>query len=107
MNYAKLEDMKNGWFIGKFTPTSYSTDACEVAVKKFKVGDSELLHYHKVSTEITLVLSGVVRMVNQEWHEGDVITLEPGDQTDFLALTDAVIVSVKIPGELNDKYLVD
>ena len=46
-------------------------------------------------------------MCGKEWSAGDVIVLEPGEVTDFEALTDAVNVVVKTPGASNDKYVVD
>ncbi|GGP25438.1 cupin domain-containing protein [Silvimonas amylolytica] len=107
MQSARLEDMFKGWFVGAFKPTAFHTDQCEVAVKSYVAGEKEALHYHKVATEITLVLSGTVRMLDKEWHAGDIIVLQPGEATDFEALTDAVNVVVKTPGALNDKFLVD
>jgi len=106
MKHFKLNDMVKGWFVGAFNPTAYSTDACEVAVKSYKAGEKEALHYHKVATEITLILSGRVYMAGQEWGEGDIVVIEPYNSTDFEALTDAVNVVVKIPGVLDDKFLV-
>lgn len=105
MNHARLEDMVKGWFVGGFTPTAHHTQACEVAVKHYNDGDSEAAHFHKIATEITLVISGRVRMAGREWSAGDIIVLNPGDVTDFEALTNAVNVVVKIPGLLNDKYI--
>ena len=107
MKHARLEDMVKGWFVGGFTPTAVATEACEVAVKYYKAGDSEQAHFHKIATEVTVVLSGKVRMAGKEWGAGDIIVLAPGDATDFEALTDAVNVVVKTPGALNDKYLVE
>jgi quercetin dioxygenase-like cupin family protein len=106
MNTAHLSEMVKGWFVGGFKPTAFSTQACEVGVKAYKAGDSEVAHYHKVATEITLVLSGTVTMLEKTWSEGDIIVLEPGDITAFEALTDATTVVVKVPGALNDKYVV-
>lgn len=106
MNHTHLEDMVKGWFVGGFSPAALQTKACEVAVKQYKAGESELAHYHKIATEVTLVLSGRVRMAGREWSAGDIVTLEPGEITDFLALTDALNVVVKVPGALNDKYAV-
>ncbi|MFM0608133.1 hypothetical protein PQR05_26735 [Paraburkholderia sediminicola] len=105
MNSAKLDDMVKGWFVGAFAPTAFSTENCEVAVKRYKAGEKEAAHYHKVATEVTLVLSGKVRMAGKEWGEGDIVVLEPGDVTDFEAVTDAVNVVVKTPGALNDKFV--
>ncbi|KKJ94252.1 hypothetical protein PK34_18915 [Stutzerimonas stutzeri] len=106
MNSAKLSDMVKGWFVGSFKPTAFSTEACEVGVKAYKAGDSEAAHYHKIATEITLVLSGSVSMRGQTWNEGEIIVLEPGDITAFEAITDATTVVVKVPGALDDKYVV-
>jgi quercetin dioxygenase-like cupin family protein len=106
MEAAKLESMVKGWFVGAFQPTAYSTEACEIAVKKYLAGEYEAAHYHKVATEITVVISGAVLMCGQKWGAGDIIKLAPGEITDFQALTDTETVVVKIPGALNDKYTV-
>ncbi len=105
MKHAKLENMVKGWFIGQFSPTAFQTDACEVAVKHYKEGESEASHIHKIATEITLILSGNVKMLDKEWTSGDIIVLSPNEATAFEALTDATTVVVKVPGALNDKYL--
>ncbi|MBL6457864.1 hypothetical protein JMJ55_21230 [Belnapia sp. T6] len=104
MKHARLEDMVKGWFVGDFAPSVLRTTACEVAVKRYKAGEAEAAHLHRVATEVTLVLSGRVRMLGREWSEGDIITIEPGEATDFLALTDAVNVVVKLPSAAGDKY---
>lgn len=105
MKHARLEDMVKGWFVGAFTPAAHSTDACEVAVKRYTAGEREGAHVHRIATEITVVVSGRVRMNGREWGEGDIVVLSPGEPTDFEALTDAVNVVVKTPGALNDKHL--
>ena len=106
MKHFVFEDMIKGWFVGKFSPTAYSTSNCEVAVKYYTAGDRESEHYLKIATEITMVISGRVRMAGNELTNGDIIVLSPGEVTDFEALTDAINVVVKTPGVLNDKYLV-
>jgi len=106
MKIARLDEMTKGWFVGAFAPTVHTTDACEVAVKHYRAGDAEAAHFHKVATEITLIVSGRVRMVQREFGPGDIVVLEPGEVTAFEALEDAVNVVVKLPGALNDKYLV-
>lgn len=106
MKNAHLDDMIKGWFVGQFEPTVLATQACEVAVKHYKAGESESAHFHKIATEVTVVVSGTVRMVGREWGAGDIVVLSPGEVTDFEALTDAVNVVVKLPGALNDKYVV-
>ena len=105
MKVDKLDSMQRGWFVGGFSPTAYKTTDCEVAVKRFKKGEKEEAHFHKIATEITVVISGKVKMFDKEWNSGDIVTAEPGDITSFEALTDAVLSVVKHPGVLNDKYL--
>ncbi|MCL9657974.1 hypothetical protein L2088_24990 [Pseudomonas protegens] len=106
MKIDNLENMIGGWFVGAFKPSVFNTDSCEVALKRYAKGDNEKAHYHKISTEITLVVEGEVLMSGKVYKKGDIIVLKPGEITDFNALTDAVNVVVKIPGTLNDKYIV-
>jgi len=104
MRHARLETMVKGWFVGDFSPTALQTDVCEVAVKHYKAGDHEALHHHKRGTELTLIVSGRVRMMGEEWGPGDILVLEPGEATAFEALTDAINVVVKTPSVAGDKY---
>jgi quercetin dioxygenase-like cupin family protein len=105
MNHARLEDMVKGWFVGKFSPTAYSTDLCEVALKSYASGEREDSHYHKQATEITLIVFGRVFMCGREWGEGDIIVLSPGEATSFEALTASRCIVVKTPGAPSDKFL--
>ena len=107
MKTARLDNMIKGWFVGNFDPTLYRTNDVEVAVKSYRAGDAEDAHYHKIATELTVVISGRVCMNGTEYGKGDIIIMEPGDATDFIALTDAVNVVVKIPGASNDKYVTE
>jgi quercetin dioxygenase-like cupin family protein len=105
MKTSKLSEMKKGWFVGDFDPTLIQTQVAEVAVKHYKKGDSEECHYHKIATEITVIISGKVRMNNVEYHPGEIVIINPNEATDFVALEDTVNTVVKIPGAKNDKYL--
>lgn len=105
MRSSNLELMKKGWFVGNFDPSVYKTENVEVSVKSFKKGEREESHYHKIATEITVVVVGKVRMFSKTWGSGAIIIAEPGDKTDFEALIDSVLTVVKIPGVLNDKYI--
>jgi quercetin dioxygenase-like cupin family protein len=107
MEVYRLENMVKGWFVGAFSPTVLKTNDCEIAVKRYQQGDYEKNHYHQLATEITVVIEGLITMCGKDWKAGDIIKLAPGEQTDFLAITNAVTVVVKHPGALNDKYLVE
>jgi quercetin dioxygenase-like cupin family protein len=107
MQTARLEDMVRGWFVGDFEPSVVRTEACEVAVQHYAAGADEPRHVHKIATEVTVVVSGRVVMLEREWGPGDIIVTEPGEPTSFRALTDAVTVAVKMPSVLGDKYILD
>lgn len=106
MKTAKLEDMVKGWFVGNFEPTLLKTNDVEVAVKSYKKGDYEDRHYHKIATEITVIVSGRVKMNGVEYTKGDIVVIEPMESTDFECLEDGTQnVVVKYPGVNNDKHL--
>ena len=106
MQTAQLSAMTKGWFIGEFNPTLLPTRDVEVAVKHYCAGDAEGAHYHKIAREFTVVVSGTVRMNGRTYDAGEIVVIEPGETTDFCALTDAITTVVKIPGAPNDKYVV-
>ena len=104
----KKENLKNfigGWFIGNFEPSLLQTNDVEVSVKTYSPGDYDKEHFHKIGTEYTVIVKGRVKMLGNEYKEGDILTILPMESTDFLALTDVITVVVKIPGASNDKYM--
>ncbi len=106
MKTAKLSEMTKGWFIGNFEPSLFKTNVAEVAVKTYNKGDFEEMHYHKIATEYTCIISGRVKMNGTEYVAGDIIVMEPGESTDFECLENGTTnVVVKMPGANNDKYL--
>lgn len=107
MENSNLDEMFKGWFVGNFEPSAFKTDAAEVAVKSYSAGDTENKHFHKIATEITLVLSGKVEMCGKIWGPGEIIVLEPGEATSFRAIEDSKNVVVKVPCVPGDKYEVE
>jgi quercetin dioxygenase-like cupin family protein len=105
MKKDSLMNFTGGWFIGNFNPSLLKTNDVEVAVKHYEPGAYDKEHFHKVGTEYTVIVKGKVKMAGIEYSEGDILTILPMEPTDFLALTEAVTVVVKIPGASNDKYL--
>lgn len=104
MKTFKLDDMTKGWFVGNFSPAAFQTEAAEVAVKRYTAGTKEKRHMHKVAPEITLILHGQARMSETVYESGDIVLIEPGEATDFEALTDVTTVVVKVPSVAGDKY---
>jgi quercetin dioxygenase-like cupin family protein len=100
----QLDKMTKGWFVGDFSPAAVQTAAAEVAVQHYKAGEREEAHLHKVAVEVTLVLNGTIEMCGRRLQHGDIIKLAPGEATDFVAITDATTVVVKLPSVKGDKY---
>ena len=105
MKKYKLSDFTRGWFVGDFFPSIIKTQDVEVAIQKFKAGDEEAEHCHKVATEITVIVTGRIELSGVEYQAGDVIETMPGEFAKFRAIEDTTTVVVKHPGALNDKYL--
>ncbi|MEE7503755.1 hypothetical protein [Methylobacterium mesophilicum] len=106
MKSAHLKDMIGGWLVGNFEPSVARTEDFEFGIKRYEAGDIDAAHYHKLATEITVIISGQAVMGDKEWSEGDVIVVEPGDVVQFRALSDVVLAVIKMPSVPNDKYLV-
>lgn len=106
MKNYKLDSMIKGWFIGNFEPSVIKTKEFEVGIKCYKKGDYEEKHYHKIATEITVIVKGIVRMNNNIYKEGDIVALEPNEASDFMALSDCITAVVKTPSVNQDKYTV-
>jgi mannose-6-phosphate isomerase-like protein (cupin superfamily) len=104
MKHARLETMVKGWFVGDFDPTLLRSKDVEVAIKHYKAGDREDTHHHRVAVEITAIVSGEVMMMGKRWGAGDIVLVEPGEATDFQAISDAVNVVIKMPSAKGDKY---
>lgn len=103
----KEKDMYLGWFLGDFSPTAFKTPSCEVAIKRYKAGDHESSHYHKIATETTFIVSGKVEMDGVGYSEGDIIVMHPMEKTDFKVITDTITAVVKVPTIKGDKYISD
>lgn len=105
MKTEKLENMVRGWLVGNFDPAVYKTSDVEFAVQQFPAGSYEDWHFHKIATEITVIVNGQAEMNGTPYSAGDIIVIEPNEGTDFRAITDTTTAVLKIPGTLNDKYL--
>lgn len=104
MNNYHIKDMRGGWFIGNFEPSIIKEKNFEVGVKFFKKGELFPKHYHKIATEITVIISGKVLINDMIYQSGDIIIQNPFEKSDFQVLEDTIINVVKIPSVKDDKY---
>jgi hypothetical protein len=105
MKLAKLSEFTNGWFLGNFNPSLFKNEDFEVCVKNFKKGDVEAAHFQRVATEVTVVLSGSVRMGNHILQVDDILTIYKDEVCDFEALSDCKVLGIKFPSLPHDKVL--
>lgn len=105
MKKFRLEEFIGGWFIGDFEPSLVRTKDFEVAIKRYKKGDKEKAHVHKLADEFTVVTKGSFRLNGKVYKDGDVIWIKKGEiAKGFEALEDCTNTVVKIPSVIGDKY---
>lgn len=107
MEKFKLDSMTKGWFVGDFEPTVIKTKNCEVGIKFYSVGAKESAHYHAEAEELTVVLSGRVRMNNSVFESGDIVKVNKNEVVEFEALMDTTTVVYKSLSVAGDKYIVE
>lgn len=107
MELFNLSKFKGGWFVGNFEPTIIPSKDVEVCIKRYRAGDYDSCHVHKVADEVTVIVEGLVCMNGIKYHTDDIVLIPKGEPTDFLAITDAVTCVVKLPCVIGDKYMVE
>jgi len=98
--------MKGGWFIGNFEPSAFKTKDFEVAYVKHTKGEAWQKHLHKKATEITFVVRGKIKINDTIYASGDIFVIFPNEIVDPRFLEDSEVVIVKVPSDVNDKYVV-
>lgn len=107
MKVSKINDFKNGWFIGNFEPTLLKTKDFEVAHHFYPKGFKGEHHTHKIATEYNYILSGKLIASSQTLGPGDIFIYEPNDVSDVIFLEDTNLIIIKTPSIPDDKYKVD
>lgn len=106
MEKFMINDMKRGWYIGNFSPSALVTKQFEVCYTTHKKGELWEKHYHKVATEITLVIRGTMKINDTIYKQGDIIVIHPNEVADSSFIEDTELVIVKTPSDVNDKYVI-
>lgn len=106
MKTYKLENFKDGWFIGNFMPSVFKTENFEVCYKIHYKNEKWPVHLHKISTEINYLIRGKMKIQNKTIVKGDIFVLEPNEIADPIFLEDCELIVVKTPSVVGDKYTV-
>jgi quercetin dioxygenase-like cupin family protein len=104
MKTSRIEEYFRGWYVGDFEPSCYRTDKFEVGILTHKKGELWPSHFHKIATEINLLLEGEMTICGKDLKSGDIFLLEPNEVADPVFHTDCKLVVIKTPSIPNDKY---
>ena len=100
-----LKDFTRGWLIGNFEPSLLKSEDIEVAIQAYEAGNEESQHYHKVGTEISIMVSGTASFNEKILNEGEGVIINPKEANIFKAISDCKVLVIKYPSDANDKYL--
>lgn len=96
-----------GWLVGNFEPSLLKTEQIEIALQSYRSGDEEPQHYHKVATEVSLVVTGSASFNGTILSAGEGVVIEPNEANIFKAISDCDVLVIKYPSCTSDKYLGD
>lgn len=100
----KLSRMKGGWFIGDFDLSVIRNKDFEACYKLHKKGEYWPKHIHKISTELTVLIHGKMKIMGQIMEAGDIFVIYPDEVADPEFLEDCEVIVVKLPSVIGDKY---
>jgi hypothetical protein len=100
----KLQDYFKGWLVGDFEPALFKSKDIEIGIKHYKSGDIESNHHHKLTKEYTIVIFGVIKMLDSIYYANDIIIVNPNVKNKFECLEDACVLVIKTPSIIGDKF---
>ena len=103
MDIFKLNNMKQGWYVGNFEPSAFKTKLFEACYRIHPKGEVWDTHYHAHATEINLLIKGKMMIQNKILESGDVFILNPYEIADPQFLEDCEVVCIKTPCVIGDK----
>jgi hypothetical protein len=106
MEVSHISDFKKGWFVGDFEPSIFRNPFFELAHQKHEAGYKTPKHFHKVTTELTYIVKGKMRVGDQILSDGCMFVYEKGEMADSEVIEDVDIVVLRYPSIPTDKYFV-
>jgi len=106
MKIAHIERFTKGWFVGNFDPSLLKADF-EVGLHQHKAGEFHQDHFHKLGTEINVMIEGRLLLNGNEFGPGEIFVLEPYEISQVEYLTDVKLIVVRDISDPNDKYEVE
>lgn len=104
MKKYKVKDFTRGWLIGDFEPCIMRTKDFEVGILLHKKGEDWPKHYHKIADEHNVLISGKMEINGTHFEAGDIFTIEKGEVSKPTFHEDCMILVIKVPSVIGDKY---
>ncbi len=102
MRCLSVDGVKNGFFVGDFEPSAFSSDHCEIAYRKYVKGSFDGGFYRDRDTQILLITSGSIDVDGKEYSKGSIVIWEPLDIINIFAIEESEVVLMKFPGTKGD-----
>lgn len=106
MKVYSLTDFKGGWFIGNFEPSILKTSNFELGIHRYTAGFEGNPHYHTMSTEYNVIITGKVTIDDIELGPGGIFVYEPYDVSNCQFIEDTILVVARDSSNPKDKFLV-
>ena len=107
MKIFALKDMINGWVVGNFDPAAFKTENFEVGYHSYEKGAPTNHHYHKLSTEINVVIRGDIEINGKRFTDGDIFVLEPYMVSESKFYKNTELIVIRTNSNPTDKYCIN
>ena len=104
MDVYNINNFKNGWFIGNFTPSVFKNPFFEVAHHHHKAGYCGQAHTHKIAQEVTYIVKGRLVASGKHLKTGDMFVYSPHEIANVMFVEDTDLIVIKWPSVPNDKH---
>jgi len=106
MIIGKMTEMYRGWFIGNFEPSILKTSQFEVGLLLHREGEEWPEHYHTMTTEYNVLISGSMSVNHINIFAGEYFIIKANECVKPIFHEDCVVLCVKVPSIPGDKYIV-
>ena len=105
-SYINLCDYTRGWLIGNFIPSIEKNMDYEVGYLRHTKNSFWSYHYHKVATEINILVKGKMIINNITYEQNDIFIINKNVISCPIFLDDCEIICIKNPSIPGDKYII-
>jgi quercetin dioxygenase-like cupin family protein len=106
MKIDHIDNFTKGWFVGNFDPSLLKANF-EVGLHQHKAGEFHQDHFHKLGTEINVMVEGRILINGKTFGPGDIFVFEPYEVSQVRYLTDVKLIVVRDISDPNDKYEIE